>query len=100
VKQTDIGGRSTFSLLAIVREYARQVAVGLVGLANILDPAIVLISGGLVELGGKLLDPLREWFDGHIEGAQYRAAVEIIPARLGEEAGLVGAAVLARTIDA
>jgi glucokinase len=85
--------------VAIVGEYARQVAIGLVGLANILDPAVILISGGLVELGGVLLDPLRMWFDGHIEGARYRAAVPIIPAALGEEAGLVGGAVLARTID-
>jgi glucokinase len=86
--------------IAIIRDYAQQVAVGLVGLVNILDPGVVLISGGLVELGGVLLDPLREWFAGHIEGAQYRAAVEIVPAELGEEAGVVGAAVLARTIDA
>jgi hypothetical protein len=42
---------------------------------------------------------LREWFAGHIEGARYRLPVEIIPAKLGEEAGVVGAAVLARTID-
>lgn len=85
--------------VALMREYAHNVAVGLVGLANILDPAVILISGGLVELGGVLLDPLREWFEGHIEGATYRAPVEIIPAALGEEAGLVGAAVLARAID-
>jgi glucokinase len=85
--------------LAIVRDYAQQVAVGLVGLANILDPAVVLVSGGLVELGGVLLDPLRAWFAGHLEGARYRPTVEIVPALLGEEAGLVGAAVLARTLD-
>lgn len=86
--------------VALMRVYAHQVAVGLVGLANILDPQVILISGGLVELGGVLLDPLRDWFDGHIEGARYRSAIEILPAALGEEAGVVGAAVLARTIDA
>jgi glucokinase len=86
--------------LAIVREYAENVAVGLVGLANILDPSVILISGGLVELGSTLLDPLREWFAGHIEGARYRNPVEIIAAALGEEAGVVGAAVLARSLDA
>ena len=45
------------------------------------------ISGGLVELGGVLLDPLREWFAGHLEGARYRPPVDIVPAWLGEEAG-------------
>jgi glucokinase len=86
--------------VALLREHAQQVAVGLVGLANILDPQVILISGGLVELGGVLLDPLREWFEGHIEGARYRATIEVLPAALGEEAGVIGAAVLARALDA
>ena len=51
--------------LALVHEYARGVAVGLVGLVNILDSELVVISGGLVELGDVLLAPLREFFDGH-----------------------------------
>jgi len=85
--------------LIIVRSYAEQVAIGLVGLANILDPAVILVSGGLVGLGAALLDPMRSWFDGHIEGARYRAPVEILPAVLGDDAGVVGAAALARTAD-
>ena len=44
-------------------------------------PRWSLVSGGLVELGGVLLDPLRAWFAGHIEGARYRPTVEIVPAR-------------------
>jgi glucokinase len=84
--------------LAIVRGYAQQVAVGLVGLANILDPEVILVSGGLVELGDVLLDPIREWFDGHVEGARYRVPVEILPASLGDDAGVVGAAILARAL--
>jgi glucokinase len=85
--------------LAIVREYAQHVAVGLVGLANILDPEVILVSGGLVELGDVLLDPIREWFEGHIEGARYRVPVAILPALLGDDAGVVGAAILARALD-
>jgi glucokinase len=85
--------------VAIVRAYAQQVAVGLVGLANILDPEVILVSGGLVELGDVLLDAIREWFDGHLEGAGYRTPVEIRAAALGEDAGVVGAAILARALD-
>lgn len=80
----------------IVREYAQRVAVGLVGLANIFDPAKIVVSGGLVALGDLLLTPVQEWFDGNIEGARYRPPVPIVPAALGERAGVVGAAVLAR----
>jgi glucokinase len=82
--------------VAIVEEYARWVAVGLVGLVNILDPELVVVSGGVIELGDVLLVPLREWFAGHLEGAGHRPEVPIVPAALGEQAGLVGAGVLAR----
>jgi glucokinase len=84
--------------LALVHEYARGVAVGLVGLVNILDSELIVISGGLVELGDVLLGPLREFFDGHLEGARHRPKVDIIPAALGERAGVIGAGVLARTL--
>jgi glucokinase len=85
--------------VAIMREYAHNVAVGLVALANIFDPEVIVISGGLVDLGDVLFHPLREWFDGHIEGAPYRPRVDIVPAALGDAAGVVGAAVLARHLD-
>jgi glucokinase len=84
--------------LAIVDEYAGWVAVGIVGLVNILDPELVIVSGGLVELDGVLLDPLRAAFAGGIEGAAYRADVPIVPAALGAHAGVIGAGVLARQL--
>jgi glucokinase len=96
----DAAQSGTPDAVAIVRDYAFQVAVGLAGLANVLDPAVIMISGGLVELGALLLDPMREWFEGHIEGAKQRDAIPIVPAKLGDEAGIVGAAALARAADA
>jgi len=45
-----------------------------------------------------LFGPLREAFGRHVEGGGYRPPVAIIPAQLGERAGAVGAAVLARTL--
>jgi glucokinase len=85
---------------AILAEYARLVALGLVGLANILDPEVIVISGGLVALGDLLLTPLRASFDDHLEGAAYRPAVPIVEAALGAHAGVVGAAALARELVA
>lgn len=84
--------------LSVLDEYARWVALGLIGLVNILDSELVVISGGLVELGDVLLARLREFFDGHLEGARHRPRVEIIPAELGERAGIIGAGVLARDL--
>jgi glucokinase len=83
----------------IIAEYARQVAVGLVGLVNILDPERVVVSGGLVELDDVLLAPLRAAFAGRIEGAEHRPAVPIVAAELGGQAGVIGAAVLARELQ-
>jgi glucokinase len=79
-------------------QYAENVAIGLSGLANILDPECIVIAGGLVELGPMLFGPLQEAFGRHIEGVDYRPAVAIVPAQLGERAGAIGAAVLARRL--
>jgi glucokinase len=85
---------------SLLVQYAENVAVGLAGLANILDPECIVIAGGLVELGPLLFGPLREAFGRHFEGVDYRPAVAIVPAQLGERAGAVGAAVLARSLPA
>jgi len=83
---------------AIVAEYAHLVALGLAGLSNILDPEVVVVSGGLVELGDALLEPLRASFAGHLEGSAYRPDVPIVAGELGDVAGVVGAAALARDV--
>ena len=81
--------------LALIDTFAGYVAIGLVGLANILDPDRIVISGGLIALGDLLLGPVRRHFVGHVEGAAARAGLEIVPAELGTRAGVVGAALLA-----
>ncbi|MSO78408.1 MAG: ROK family protein [Acidimicrobiia bacterium] len=86
--------------VAILGDYARQVALGFVGLANILDPEIIVVSGGLAALGDLLLDPIRIAFDHHLEGASFRPNVPIVLAELGAQAGVVGAAALARELIA
>jgi glucokinase len=83
---------------ALLARYADNVALGLAGLANVLDPELIVIGGGLVELGPLLFDPLHAAFMRHVEGAAYRPEIPIVPARLGERAGAVGAAVLAREL--
>ncbi len=81
--------------LALVDAYAFNVAIGLVGLANIFDPSLIAIAGGLVNDGDLYLAPIVAHFLCHIEGAEYRAVPQIVPAQLGERAGVIGAAVTA-----
>ncbi|HTD50925.1 MAG TPA: ROK family protein [Acidimicrobiia bacterium] len=83
---------------ALLTRYADNVSIGLAALANVLDPELIVIAGGLVELGPLLFDPLIASFMRHVEGAAYRPKIPIVPAQLGERAGAVGAAVLAREL--
>jgi glucokinase len=69
---------------------------GLADLAAILDPACFVIGGGVSEAGDLLLDPARAWFERALTGRGHRPFAEIKAAQLGEDAGIVGAADLAR----
>ena len=69
---------------------------GLADLAGILDPACFVIGGGVSEAGELLLDPARAAFERALPGRGYRPLAEIKVAQLGEDAGIVGAADLAR----
>jgi glucokinase len=84
--------------LALLDTYADYVAIGIAGLANILDPEVIVISGGLVNLGDLLLDRIRDRFPRHIEAPDHRPPIPIVPAALGDQAGVVGAATLARQL--
>jgi glucokinase len=69
---------------------------GLADLAAILDPGCFVIGGGVSEAGDLLLGPARAAFESGLTGKYYRPFAEIRLAELGEDAGLVGAADLAR----
>jgi glucokinase len=81
--------------LELLGRYADNVAVGLAGLCNILDPEIIVVSGGLVSLGDLLFEPVRKALRAHIEAPEHRPPVPIVPAALGERAGAIGAAAIA-----
>jgi len=69
---------------------------GLADLAAVLDPACFVIGGGVSEAGELLLDPARAAFERALPGRGHRPLAEIKVAQLGEDAGIVGAADLAR----
>lgn len=81
---------------ALVDRFSRDVALGLAGLTNIFDPSVVVVGGGLVELGEVLMAPLARYFVEHLEGAGLRPPVPIRAASFGERANAIGAALLAR----
>jgi len=70
---------------------------GLASLAAVLDPARIVIGGGVSDAGDLLLGPARAQFRAALPGRGHRPEAEIVLAELGPDAGFVGAADLART---
>lgn len=81
--------------IAVLDDFAWWVALGVSNLVNVLDPGIVVIAGGLAEMGDLLLDPVRERYADLVLAPTFRPAVPIVAAALGERAGAIGAAILA-----
>lgn len=84
--------------LAVLTEYADWVAVGFAALTNILDPEVIVVGGGLAELGETLLGRVRGSFWPLVEAPNQRAPVDVVLASLGGHAGAIGAAALARDL--
>ena len=77
-------------------EIGHWLGVGIAGLACALDPGCFVIGGGVSEAGDLLLNPARESFRRTLSGRGFRPEARIVRASLGNEAGLIGAADLAR----
>ncbi|HEX5560398.1 MAG TPA: ROK family protein, partial [Nocardioidaceae bacterium] len=69
---------------------------GIASLTAVLDPGVVVVGGGVSEAGDLLLDPVREHFKANLTGRNYRPELEVRAALLGNRAGMMGAADLAR----
>jgi len=78
------------------QEIGRWLGQGLADLAVILDPDRFVVGGGVADAGDLLLSPARDTFASVLSGRGHRPPAEIVAAKLGSEAGLIGAADLAR----
>jgi glucokinase len=74
----------------------RWLGEGLADLAAILDPGCFVLGGGVSEAGDLLLAQTRAAFENGLTGRQYRPHSPVVLAELGPEAGMIGAADLAR----
>jgi glucokinase len=80
--------------LELLRSFAWWVALGIANLVTFLDPGVVVIGGGLIEIGDPLVNPVREHYTGLVMAHDQRTDVEIRAAELGERAGAIGAALM------
>ena len=74
----------------------RWLGEGIASLTAVLDPAVVVVGGGVSAADDLLLDPTRRAFAAQLTGRGHRPMLDIRRARLGNRAGLIGAADLAR----
>ncbi len=70
--------------------------IGMANLVQTLDPEVIVVGGGVIEAGELLLDPARRAYAERLAQRARLPVAEIRGARLGNLAGLVGAADLAR----
>ncbi|MFE2721054.1 ROK family glucokinase [Kitasatospora sp. NPDC059327] len=82
----------------LLYEVGTWLGVGIANLAAALDPGRFVIGGGVSEAGDLLLTPARDAFRRTLTGRGFRPEAAIAHAALGNEAGLVGAADLARQV--
>ena len=80
----------------LLDEVGQWLGVGLANLAAAFDPGMFVIGGGVSVAGELLLGPAREAFRHHLTGRGYRPEARIVTAQLGNDAGLIGAAAVAR----
>jgi glucokinase len=68
---------------------------GAASLVAVLDPSVIVVGGGVASVGDLLFTGIERGLGEHLTGRDNRPRARILPARLGNNAGLVGAADLA-----
>ena len=97
-----VDGRSIFEAYdmgdavakAVVDKYLYYVSVGLSNVINALQPDTVCIGGGISGQGEKILKPIRDMVKAERYSVYADKQTAIVPAELGNDAGIIGAALL------
>lgn len=80
--------------LEVIGQAAAYLGVGIVNMVNLFNPEVIIIGGGLAKMGDLLLEPVRR-IVGERAFRLSAQAVRIVPAQLGDDAGVFGAAAFA-----
>ncbi|MHB8340541.1 MAG: ROK family protein [Mycobacteriales bacterium] len=94
----DDAGRGHPVALAAMNRAGRALGTAVASATHLLDLQVVTIGGGLSQAGPLLFDPLEDAFRAHARMG-FARHVRVVPAALGQEAGLIGAAALLLTGD-
>lgn len=101
-KISNVNGRTAFNAMyagdkagkEVVDAYIYYVAVGIINIVNTFQPEVVCIGGGISNEGDNLLNPIREYVTKERYSKYAKKQTEICKAVLGNDAGIIGAALL------
>jgi glucokinase len=80
--------------IALIAAMGEKLGAGLAGIAMTFNPEVIVVGGGVMAAGDLLLDPARA--ELRRRALEPSRDVPVVTAALGEEAGMIGAALLAR----
>jgi glucokinase len=81
--------------LEVIAYAGRAIGRQLADLAHAFNPKIFILGGGVSQLGPLLFDPVHDALQAHVMHPAYTQDLKVVPAALGDDAGLIGAMVLA-----
>lgn len=90
---TDCAKAGDETALAVFQTYLEHLSSACASVYNIFDPEVLAIGGGLSGAGAFLFDPLQDMVS---KKCFYATRGKLVPATLGNDAGMIGAALLAR----
>lgn len=91
---TELARSGDVLAVELLAELGKWIGIGAAGLVTVLDPAIIVIGGGVAAADALVMGPARTGLAGALPKSHRPPPV--VPAQLGNDAGLVGAADLAR----
>ena len=78
----------------VVNKYIKYLASGITNIINTFQPDILCIGGGVCNEGDYLLTPIKELVKNEVYTRNSSKNTEIVIAKLGNDAGIIGAAFL------
>ncbi|QSO52269.1 ROK family protein [Alicyclobacillus curvatus] len=78
----------------ILDDVYRYLGVGLVNVVNLFDPAIIIVGGGVAQIGRPMFEALQKAVNNNHFRSKAAERVKVVPAQLGTRAGVIGAALL------
>lgn len=83
---------------AAMNRAGRALGIAIASVTHLCDLEVVAVGGGLSQAGALLFDPLEEALQAHL-GLDFTRGVRVVPAALGQSAGLIGSAALLFAAD-